>query len=107
MTVIVPHHKTREEAIRLVDSQSDQLFEIPGATAVQLTEPKKTWNGSTMDFVVTAKAGFISLPIGGNVVVDDSSVTISVELPALVSKFVNEDALRAGIESKARGILDA
>ena len=105
MTVTIPHHKTKEEAIQVIDSHADELFEIPGPTTIQITEPKKTWNGSTMDFIVTAKAGFISLPIGGSVVVDDTNITINIDIPPLVSKFLNEDSLRAGIETKARGIL--
>jgi len=105
MTVIVPHHKTREEAIRLVDSQSDHLFEIPGGGAVQLTGHRKTWNSSTMDFGLTASVGFISLPISGTVNVDDTNITVNVELPALVSKFIGEDKVRAGVEGRVRGML--
>ncbi len=107
MTVIIPHHKTKEEAIRLVDSQSDQLFQIPGGGAVQLSDHRKNWNGSAMDFALTASVGFISLPISGTVIVDDTNITVNVDLPALVSKFIGEDKIRAGVEGRVRGMLSA
>ncbi len=107
MTVIIPHKKTEEEAIALVDSHADQLFEIPGGGAVELTDQRKNWNASTMDFSLTARLGFISLPISGAVLVDDINVTVQCELPALVSKFIGEDKVRAGIEGKIRGMLNA
>jgi hypothetical protein len=107
MTVIIPHKKTKEEAIRLVDSQADHLFEIPGGGAVQLTNHRKNWNGATMDFSVTASVGFISLPISGTVLVDDTNITVNVELPTLVSKFIGEDKIRAGVEGRVRGMLSA
>lgn len=107
MTVIIPHHKTKEEAVHLVDSQADRLFEIPGGGAVALSDHRKSWNGPAMEFSVTARAGFISLPISGTVVVDDTNITVNVVLPALVSKFIGEDNIRAGVENRVRGMLGA
>jgi hypothetical protein len=60
-----------------------------------------------MDFSLTARLGFISLPISGNVVVDEVNVTVHCELPALVKTFVGEDKIRAGVERKVRGMLGA
>ena len=105
MTVIIPHQRTKEEAIRLVDSHVDELFDVPGGGAIKLTDHRKNWNGSTMDFSLTAGVGFISLPIAGTVLVDDTNVTIQCELPALVRQFIGEDKVRAGIEGKVRGLL--
>ena len=106
MTVVIPHGKTKEEAIHVVDSHVDQLFDIPGGGAVQLRDQKKSWNGSTMDFSLTASLGFISLPISGTVLVDDTNVTVQCELPPMVSKFIGEDKVRAGIEGRVRGMLN-
>jgi hypothetical protein len=105
MTVIVPHHKTKDEAIRLVDSRADHLFEIPGGGAIQLTDQKKSWNGSTMDFSLTGRMGFIAVPITGTVVVDDTNVTVNIDLPAMASGFLGEDKIRAGVEGSVRGML--
>jgi hypothetical protein len=107
MTVIIPHHKTKEEAIRLVDGHVENLFEIPGTGAVQLTDQRRNWNGSTLEFSMTARFGFIALPMSGTVAIDDTNVTVNVELPTLVTTFIGEDKLRAGVEGKVRGMLSA
>jgi hypothetical protein len=105
--VIVPHHTTVEEAILIVDRSANDLFDGAGGGAVELVERKKGWNGPLMDFSLTARLGFISLPISGNVVVDEVNVTVHCELPALVKTFIGEDKIRAGVERKVRGMLGA
>jgi hypothetical protein len=105
--VIVPHCTTVEEAIVLVDRSADHLFEGTGGGSVELVERKTNWNGPLMDFSLTARVGFISLPISGMVIVDEVNVTVHCELPALVKTFVGEDKIRAGIERKVRGMLGA
>lgn len=105
MKVIVPHHTTVEEAIVIVDKSANDLFEGAAGGAVELVERKKDWNGPLMDFSMTARVGFISLPISGNVVVDEINVTVHCELPGLVKTFVGEDKIRASVERKVRGML--
>lgn len=105
MTVIIPHKTTAGKAIEKVDQSSDSLFEIPGGGPVQLADKKKSWNGQTMNFSLNAKVGFISLPISGTVVVDDTNVTVHCELPGMIRKLGGEDAIRSSIERKVRGML--
>ena len=108
MTIIVPHRTTAEKAMAIVDRSSNDLFDIggsPGASAVELVDKKKSWNGRLMDFSLSARLGFISLPISGTVAVDDVNVTIQCELPKLVNQFIGEEKIRAGIERKVRGML--
>ena len=107
MKVIVPHHTTVEKAIVIVDQSADDFSRASAGGAVELAERKKNWNGRLMDFSLTARVGFISLPISGNVVVDDINVTVHCELPAMVKTFVGEDKLAASLERKVRGILSA
>ncbi len=105
MKVIVPHHTTIEEAIRIVDRSADDLFEGAGGGSVELADRKKQWAGSRMNFSLTARLGFIAMPISGIVVVDASEVTVHCELPGLVKTFVGEEKIRAGIEGKVRRML--
>jgi hypothetical protein len=105
LTIIVPHHTTTEKAIGMVDRSANDLFEIPGASIVQLVDRKKSWKGPVMDFSLTAQLGFISVPISGTATVDDVNVTVQCELPKLVSQFIGEDKVRAGVEQKVRGML--
>jgi hypothetical protein len=107
VTVVVPHHTTVEQAIDIVDRSADSLFEGAAGGSVELVDRKRSWNGPIMDFSLTARLGFIALPISGTAVVDESSVTINCELPALVEKFVGEEKIQTGIERKVRGMLSA
>ena len=105
MTVIIPHKTTADKAIAKVDQSSDSLFELPGGGPIQLVDKKKSWDGRTMNFSLTAKMGFIALPISGTVVVDDTNVTVHCELPRLIKSLGGEDVIRSGIENKVRGLL--
>ena len=107
MTIIVPHHTTVEKAIAMVDKSANDLFEGAGGGAVELVDRKTSWNGRLMNFSLTARVGFISLPISGDVVVDDVNVTVHCELPAMVKTFLGEDKLAASVERKVRGMLSA
>jgi len=105
MTVIVPHKKTKEQAMAQVDQASTELFAGVATGPVKLTDQKKNWQGSTMSFSVTGKMGFISVPLSGTVLVDDTNVTIECDLPPIVKNFIGEGAVRTGIEQKVKGLL--
>lgn len=105
MKVIVPHNTTVEHAIGIVDKSADDLFAGAGGGAVELADRKKDWRGPYMDFSLTARVGFISLPIAGTVVVDEINVVVNCELPPLVKTFVGEDRIRSSVERKVRGML--
>lgn len=106
MKVIVPHHTTQQKAMAMVDKSVNDLFDM-GSKSVTLVDQKRTWTGPRMDFSVTGKMGFISVPLSGNVLVDDVNVTIECELPAMVRNFIGEDKIRTGVEQRMRGLLSS
>jgi hypothetical protein len=105
MEIIVPHHTTAEKAKEAVDRSSDQLFGGMTGSALELTDQKKSWAGPVMDFSLTVKAGFISLPISGKVTVDNTNVSIVCELPAIAKTFVGEAKIRSAVEGRVREML--
>lgn len=105
MTIVIAHGTTAEEAMALVDKSANSLFESTAGPHVQLTDKTRSWNGPTMDFSVTARVGFIAVPISGTIVVDVVNVTVNCALPALVNQFVGEEKIRAGLDSRIRAIL--
>jgi hypothetical protein len=94
---VIAHKTTKDRAIALVDRSSGELFDF-GSKHVALVDQTKSWNGNVMTFSMTAKAGFIALPLAGTVTVDDVNVVIDCDLPALVKQFIGEDKLKADIE---------
>jgi hypothetical protein len=105
MTIIIPHGTTAEKAIATVDNSANSLFESTAGPYVQLVDKKRSWNGPTMDFSVTAKVGFISVPISGTLMVDSINVTVNCQLPALVNQFIGEEKIRAGLDRRVRAML--
>ena len=107
MTLIIPHHKTQQEAIGIIDRGADDLFAGVAGGMVEIVDQKKAWTGSRMSFSFTGRVGFISVPLSGTIVVDDWNVTVECELPAMVKNFIGEDKVGSGIEEKMRGLLGA
>lgn len=105
LKVIVPHNTTVEDAIQIVDRSADGLFAGVAGGAVELADRRQQWNGPRMGFSLTARLGFIALPISGTVVIDDVNVTINCDLPPVITTFVGEERIRAGVERKVRGML--
>jgi hypothetical protein len=103
MTVTVPHNTTVEEAIVIIDRSVTEIFDTGGS--VELVERLRRWEGPLMDFALTARVGFISLPIEGRVEIDESAVTVYCALPQLAKTFLGEEKIRAGVEDKIRRIL--
>ena len=105
MTIVIPHGTTSEKAMAIVDNSANGLFEFTARPNVQLTDRTRSWNGPTMSFGLKARVGFISVPISGTVVVDETNVTVNCQLPALVNQFIGEDKIRAGIDRRIRAML--
>jgi hypothetical protein len=107
MRVTVSHDKGRQEAMRIVDKSIDDVLKSAVGGPVKIDQAKRQWNGSTMDFSFRAKMGFLGSHIHGKVFVEEKQLTIEVELPGMLGKFISEDKVRAAVESKARGLLTA
>ena len=105
MKIIVPHRKTKQEAISIVDRTVTDVFGASFA-GLEFVNPSKSWNGDTMTFSTTGKLGFLTLPISGTALVDDHNVTLDIELPGMLSKLIGEDKVRAGVEEKIKGLLN-
>jgi hypothetical protein len=104
MILIVPHHKTRKEAIALI-AADDDLFSGAAGGSVEIVDQQKEWEGSSMAFSFVGRVGFISVPVSGTLEVDEVNVTVTSELPSMVRNFVGEEKVAAGIEKQLRRLL--
>ncbi|MBC7925444.1 MAG: polyhydroxyalkanoic acid system family protein [Bryobacteraceae bacterium] len=107
MRVTVNHDKGLQGATQVVNESADQLLASAATGPVQITDIKREWAGSTMDFAFTGRMGFFSAPIKGKIYVTDKDVTIDVELPGMLKAFMPEEKVRAQVESRVRGLLNA
>jgi hypothetical protein len=104
MILVVPHYKTREEAIALI-AADDDLFAGAAGGSVEIVDQKKEWVGSSMTYSFVGRVGFISVPMSGTLEVDDVNVTVTSELPPMVKNYVGEEKVAAGIEKQLRRVL--
>lgn len=104
LKVTISHNKTQAEIIQAVDRSIEDVFKGAASGLVQISDEQKSWNGNTMNFSLTARAGFLSTPIKGTVLVTDKDLTIDADL-GIFSKFIGEDKARAAIESRVKGLL--
>ena len=105
MRITVTHNKGLEGAKKLVEESASELFKGAPGTPVQIVDQQKRWEGDTMHYAFTGKMGFFSAPIKGWIQVTEKDVTIECELPDFLKKFLPEDKVRAGVESRVRGLL--
>ena len=104
MKAVIPHGRTQQQAVEIVDRSSGNLFDF-GSKSVEFTDQRKIWSGPVMAFSFVARYGFISLPLNGTVTVDEITVTVDCELPALVKNFVGEEKLQGDIEKHIAQLL--
>ena len=104
MRVTIAHEKGQQEAKRIVDQSAQDLIQSVAAGPVKIVDPVKTWDGNTMTFSFRGKMGLFGATVHGTVLVNEKDVTIDVELPGMVKKFVAEDKIRAALETKAKGL---
>lgn len=107
MRVTVNHDKGLQGAMKIVNDQADQLLGAAATGPVQITDVHRQWSGPNMDFAFTGRMGFFSAPIKGKVYVTEKDVTIDVELPGMLKHFMPEEKVRAQVEGRIRGLLNA
>ena len=71
MRITVSHTKSKDEVMRSVDRSFDDLFRGVPSMPIQFVEERRNWRGSTLDFSISAKMGFIKTPIKGTIEVTD------------------------------------
>jgi hypothetical protein len=101
--VTISHNRSKEDVIQSVDRSFDQIFQA-GALPVRLTITQRNWQGSTLNFSLTAKMGLVSTPIQGTVAVTDSDLTIDVDL-GILGRLIPTETVRDAIGSRVKGLL--
>jgi hypothetical protein len=104
MRITVSHNKGKQEAIRIVDGAVDQALGPMFSGALRMSNVQKRWNGSTMEFSLTAGLSAVRVPIKGSILVTENEITIDCDLPAFIERLLPESA-RSGVQAAIRGLL--
>jgi hypothetical protein len=102
MRITVSHNRTRQEVVDSINRSFDELFSagLPVKVAVQ----QKEWQGSTLNFALTAKMGMLSTPIKGTVEVTDHDLTVDADL-GMLNNFISEKSAQEMIGTRIKGLL--
>jgi hypothetical protein len=106
MRVTVSHDKGKEEAMRIVNGATDQILRPMLSGPLKMSDVRKEWNGSTLNFSVMASVrGAISVPITGSILVTEQDITVVCSLPLLLEKLLPQKGVTAGVQAAVRGLL--
>ena len=105
MRITINHNRSKEEVIQSIDRGFNQVFEEAGSLPVKVVVEQRSWQGSTMSFLLTAKMGIMSTPIKGTVDVTDKDLTIDVDL-GMFNRFVDEKSAQQMLGNRIKGLLN-
>ena len=105
MRITVSHNKDPEEIKRNIDQGFDDIFKGLPIGPIQFDDERRTWVGNTLNFSFNARAAILSIPIKGWILVERQLVTIEVELPAFLEKFIPGEKLKTALEGGVKGLL--
>lgn len=83
MRITVSHTRPKEEVMKAIDRSFDDLFRNIGMVPLQFVDERRNWQGSMLNFSISAKMGLVSTPIRGTIEVTDRDVIIEVNLGLL------------------------
>src|SRR5438445_13372046 len=104
MRITVSHNKGKEEAIRIVDSATDQVLGPIFSGLLRMSDVQKQWQGSRLNFSLNAGTGPVRVPIKGWILATDTDITIDCDLPELIEKLL-PPSVRSNVQSAIRGLL--
>ena len=95
------HKISKDEAIRRIDTFLEKLMRSQFPAGITIKDVSKNWAGDTMNFSFKPKKGFVSPGrVSGNVRVSANSIAMNAELPALITTFVSEQAIRNAVNKQ-------
>jgi len=91
------HNVGKQAAIQKIDAFLDELARREFSGGFTVSEVSKDWTDNVMNLSFKVKKGFLGAKISGVIQVNEDSVTLDLELPALAAMVVSEDKVRETI----------
>jgi hypothetical protein len=104
MRISISHKKPKEEVIETIERLVKDVLQQSSSLPVKLVNPQTSWQGSTMNFSLTAKMGFISSPVKGTVEVTDRDIIIIADL-GVFERFIPESKAKEMLTTRVHGLL--
>jgi hypothetical protein len=104
MKITLEHHRTKKQIMDAVDQSFEDMFKAEGLP-VKIAVKEKSWKGSVLTFVLSAKMGLLSTPIKGTVAVTDTQIHIDADL-GMLNKFIPEKTAQDMLGARIKGLLN-
>jgi Putative polyhydroxyalkanoic acid system protein (PHA_gran_rgn) len=104
MRITISHNRPKAEIVEAVDRSFGDLFKTAAQLPVKITVQERTWQGSTLNFALTAKWGLLSTPVKGTVEVTDHDITVDADL-GLLNRFISENTAHSVLTDRVKGLL--
>lgn len=105
MRVTVSHHQPKQEVIDRIDRSLGDIFKGATGGFVQVADEQRSWAGDQLTFTFNAVTAFMTIPVKGSVLVEETQVTVDIELPDFVNNFFPQEKMAKSIDSQVRGLL--
>jgi hypothetical protein len=104
MRITIAHTRTQQQMIDIVDRAFEDVFRGLPLGPIEITNQHKVWQGSVMNFSLTAKIGFLKNPVSGTVQVNDRDIILTADL-GMLNKLISAEKIQNALETRLRGLL--
>jgi hypothetical protein len=105
MKITIAHNRSKAEVIQTIDRSFDEMSRPNAGIPVQLAVKSKSWQGSVLNFELSAKMAMLSTPITGTVEVTDTDVIINADL-GMLNRFVSDETAAEMFGKRFKGLLN-
>ena len=105
MKITIAHNRTKTEVMQTIDRSFDEMSRPNAGIPVQLAVKSKNWQGSVLNFELSAKMAMLSTPITGTVEVTDTDVIINADL-GMLNRFVSDETAAEMFGKRFKGMLN-
>jgi len=105
MKITIAHNRPKAEVIQTIDRSFDEMSRPNVGIPVQLAVKSKSWQGSVLNFELSAKMAMLSTPITGTVEVTDTDVIINADL-GMLNRFVSDETAAEMFGKRFKGLLN-
>jgi Putative polyhydroxyalkanoic acid system protein (PHA_gran_rgn) len=105
MKITIAHNRTKAEVMQTIERSFDEMARANAGIPVQFAVKEKNWQGSVLNFELSAKMAMLSTPIKGTVEVTDTDVIVNADLGVL-NRFVSDETAAEMFGKRFKGLLN-
>lgn len=94
------HSLEKEEVKKRGEAIAGSLASMTIPGGVTLSDIAREWHEDRMDFSFRVSKGFLGANVKGQLLVSDSKVVLDIDVPPVLSNFINQQQIEGAIKNK-------